>query len=153
MKKILLFLLFLLTLNCSLNKVSNTHGTRLIENKYSKIVVNETNKNDVRNLIGPPSTMSKFDDTWLYIERKKTNQTLFKLGKKKISKNNILVLKFNSMGMVSKKELLGLADMNNLKIEKKKTFKKYANESIGYNILSTLREKINAPTRRKSGGP
>ena len=153
MKKILLFLLFLLTLNCSLNKVSNTHGTRLIENKYSKIVVNETNKNDVRNLIGPPSTMSKFDDTWLYIERKKTNQTLFKLGKKKISKNDILVLKFNSMGMVSKKELLGLADMNNLKIEKKKTFKKYANESIGYNILSTLREKINAPTRRKSGGP
>ncbi len=153
MKKILLFLLFLLTLNCSLNKVSSTHGTRLIENKYNKIIINETNKNDVRDLIGPPSTISKFDDTWLYIERKKTNQTLFKLGKKKISKNDILVLKFNSMGMVSKKELLGLADMNNLKIEKKKTFKKYANESIGYNILSTLREKINAPTRRKSGGP
>ena len=80
------FFIFLFTLNCSINKVSNTHGFRFIETKYDKIILNKSNKNDVRKIIGPPSSISKFDDTWFYIERKKTNQSLFKLGKKKYQK-------------------------------------------------------------------
>ena len=82
--KYLLIVLLLFTYNCTLNKVSNTHGFRLIEEKYSKILINKTNKNDIRKLIGPPSSMSKFEDIWFYIERQKTNQSIFKLGKKKI---------------------------------------------------------------------
>ena len=74
MKKLLLFILLLFTFSCTVNKISNTHGFRLIEKKYDKILINKTNKNDVRNMIGPPSSKSKFDDTWIYIERKKTNQ-------------------------------------------------------------------------------
>ena len=88
--KYIFFFIFLFTLNCSINKVSNTHGFRLLETKYDKILLNKSNKNDVRKIIGPPSSISKFDDTWFYIERKKTNQSLFKLEKKKISKNNII---------------------------------------------------------------
>ena len=149
MKYILYLSLFLFTLNCSINKVSNTHGFRFIEKKYDEILLNKTNKNDIRNSIGPPSSISKFGDTWFYIERRKTNQSLFKLGKKKISSNNIIILEFNNMGMVSKKKLLDLSNMNDLKIAEKMTEKKFSQDNMIYNVLTTLREKINAPTRRK----
>ena len=148
MKNIFLIILFFFTINCSLNNVSNIHGYRFLETKTNKIVINKTNKNDVKKLIGPPSSESNFNDIWLYIERKKTNQSIYKLGKKKISKNNILILEFNSMGLVSSKKFLKLEDMNDIKIAEKVTNKKFKNESKIYDILSTIRNKINN-TRQK----
>ena len=148
MKNIILIILFFFTINCSLNKVSNTHGYRFLETKTSKIVINKTNKNDVKKIIGPPSSVGNFNDIWLYVERKKTNQSIYKLGKKKISKNNILILEFNSMGLVSSKKFLKLEDMNDIKIAEKVTNKKFKNDNKIYDILSTLRNKINN-TRQK----
>tara|TARA_A100001011_G_scaffold380984_1_gene448939 strand:- start:492 stop:944 length:453 start_codon:yes stop_codon:yes gene_type:complete len=145
----LLIILFFFTLNCNLNKVSNTHGFRFLDTKFDKIVVNKTNKNDVRKIIGPPSSISKFGDVWFYIERKKTNQKLFKLGKKKISKNYILIVNFNSKGIIVEKDLLDLNNMKDVKIAETKTLKKFEQDNFVYNILATLREKINAPTRNK----
>ena len=155
MKLLNLTFIFLFTLNCSLNKVSNVHGFRFIETMYDKIELNKSNKNDVRKLIGPPSSISKFNDVWIYIERKKINQSLIKLGKKKISANNIIILEFNTRGIVFAKEFLDLDDMNSIKIVEEKTMKKFNQDNLLYNILSTLREKINAPTRnrKKDGGP
>ena len=149
MKVYLFIFLFLFTLNCSINKVSNLHGYRSMEDKFEKIIPAKSNKNDLRKLIGPPSSVSKFDDIWFYIERKKTNQSLYKLGRKKISSNNILIVEFNSLGLVENKSLLDLDDMNDLKIAEKKTKKKFSQDNFVYNLLSTLREKINAPTRKK----
>ena len=40
--------------------------------------------------------------------------------------------------------------MNDIKIAEKKQLKKFDQDNLVYNILSTLREKINAPTRRKN---
>tara|TARA_Y100000816_G_scaffold65153_1_gene43273 strand:+ start:638 stop:1102 length:465 start_codon:yes stop_codon:yes gene_type:complete len=154
MRNLYLLIIFFFTLNCSINKVSNLHGFRFIDTKLEKIELNRSNKNDVRTIIGPPSSISTFDDTWLYFERKKTNQSLFKLGKKKISRNNILIIEFNNMGLVKDKVLLDLSDMNDIKIAEKKTKKDFSQDSFVYNLLSTLRDKINAPTRRKiDGGP
>ena len=149
MKNIYILFIFFLTLNCSINKVSNLHGFRLLEAKYEKILINKTNKNDVKKIIGPPSSISKFENTWFYIERKKTNQSLVKLGNQKISKNNILIVEFNKMGLVSEKTLLNLDDMNDIKIAEKKTKKKFSQDNFVYNILSTLRDKVNAPTRQR----
>ena len=112
-------------------------------------MINKTNKNDLRNIIGPPSSISKFGDLWYYIERKKTSQSLFKLGKKEIANNNILILEFNKFDVVIEKSLLNLEDMNDIKIADKKTYKKFKQDNLIYNILSTLREKVNAPTRKK----
>ena len=148
MKNISLIILFFFTINCSLNNVSNTHGFRFLETKTNKIVINKTNKNDIKKLIGPPSSVSNFNDIWLYIERKKTNQSIYKLGKKKISKNNILILEFNSMGLVSSKKFLKLEDMNDIKIAEKVTNKKFKNDNKIYDILSTLRNKINNTRQR-----
>ena len=148
MRNISLIILFFFTINCSLNNVSHTHGFRFLETKTNKIVINKTNKNDVKKLIGPPSSVSNFNDIWLYIERKKTNQSIYKLGKKKISKNNIFILEFNSMGLVSSKKFLKLEDMNDIKIAEKVTNKKFKNDNKIYDILSTLRNKINNTRQR-----
>ena len=149
MKNISLIFLFFFTINCSFNNVSNTHGYRFLENKTNKIVTNKTNKNDVKKLIGPPSSVSNFNDIWLYIERKKTNQSIYKLGKKKISKNNILILEFDTMGLVANKKFLKLEDMNDIEIAEKVTSKKFKNDNKIYDILSTLRNKINNTRQRK----
>ena len=122
MKKYILIFIFISTLNCTLNKVSNNHGYKLIEKKYDKIIIGNSNKNDVRKIIGPPSSISTFDDIWFYIERKKTNQSLIKLGKKKISKNNILIIEFNEIGLVSSKNILNQNDMNDIRVAEKKNF-------------------------------
>ena len=148
MKIISLVLLFLFTLNCSINKVSNTHGFRFLESKFEKVIINKSNKNDVRKIIGPPSSKSDFGDIWFYIERRKTNQSITKLGKKKLANNNIIIIEFNSMGLVSNKDFLKLEKMNDIKIAEKITEKKFGQNNKVYDILSSVREKLNAASRR-----
>ena len=122
MKKIIILsLFFLITLNCSKNKVTNTHGIRSIETKYDIIQINKSNKNDVRNIMGPPSSTSDFDDKWIYIERKVNSQSIYKLGKKKISANNVLIAEFNDRGVLISKDLLNIDDMNEILSDNKKT--------------------------------
>ena len=148
--RILFIIVFLFTLNCSTNKVSKTHGFRLIENKYNKLTLNENNKNDVKSIIGPPSSVSDFDrNKWFYIEREKTNQSIVKLGIKKINKNNVLILKFNDLGILINKKILNLDDMNDVKMVKNTTKKKFKQNNFVYNVFSSLREKINNPTKKK----
>ena len=149
--KILVLFIFLFTLKCSTNKVSKMHGIRLLENKYEKVELNTNNKNDVRNFIGPPSSISSFDNNkWFYIEREKTNQSIVKLGIQKIEKNNILILQFNKFGILVDKRILSLDDMNKIAFNKNKTEKKFKQDNFLYNVFSSLREKINAPTRNRN---
>ena len=56
--------------------------------KKVKNKINKTNKNDIINIFGKPSTISTFNDnTWFYIQTEKENQSFLKLGKTKIKKN------------------------------------------------------------------
>ena len=45
--RIFCFILFIFITNCSGNKVSNYHGSKLLDAKYKKLQVNVTNKNDM----------------------------------------------------------------------------------------------------------
>ena len=147
MKKILI-LLCIFIINCSGNKVSNYHGAKKLELKFSKIELNKTNKNDIIKLLGPPSTVSNFDkNKWFYIERLKSNQSLLKLGAQKIKKNNILLVEFNNNGLLKSKKMFDLNNMNDVKYLKKTTEKDFQNDSIIYGVFTSLREKINSPTR------
>ena len=149
--KILYIILLLFIINCTGNKVSNYHGAKLLDLKFEKIYVNKTNKNDLLKIIGPPSSISDFDQNkWFYFERLKTNQSLFKLGTQKIKKNNVLIVKLNKSGILEEKKLLNLDNMNDLKYFKKTTSKEFKKENIMYNVFSSLREKINAPTRNRT---
>ena len=148
--KILFILLFLFTLNCTTNKVSKNHGFKSLDQRFEKIVLNQTNKNDIISIIGPPSTKSDFNENiWFYIERRKTNQSLIKLGAKKIEKNNILMVEFNERGILKNKKLFDLNNMNDIKYVKSITQKEFKNNNFIYNIFTSLREKINAPSRKK----
>ena len=147
--KLLYLILFIFIVNCSGNKVSNYHGSKILEDKFNKIEINQTNKNDLIKLIGPPSTTSDFDKNKLYyFERLKTNQSLWKLGKQKIIKNNILIVEIDNSGILRSKKLLNLNDMNDLKYFKKTTKKEFEQDNIIYGVFSSLREKINAPAKK-----
>ena len=149
--KFILIIIFLFIVNCSGNKVSNFHGSKQLETKFNIIKVNKTNKNDLVKLIGPPSSVSDFDNNkWFYIERLKTNQSLIKLGNQKIEKNNVLIVQLDNFGVVREKKLLDLENMKDVKYLNTTTEKVFKNESILYNIFSSLREKINAPSKNRS---
>ena len=149
--RLLYFILFIIIVNCSGNKVSNYHGIKSLEAKYEKIEIKKTNKNDLIKIIGPPSTISDFDkNKWFYFERLKTNQSLLKFGKQKIKRNNILVVELDQKGIVKSKNILDLNNMNDIKYVKQITVKDFKRDSTMYNVLSSLREKINSPARKRS---
>ena len=142
--------MLLFTLSCSLNKVKNNHGILSLENKFNKIYVNKSNANDILSIFGPPSTKSEFDENiWIFIERKKSNQSIFKLGNQKIIKNNVAVLELNNKGILSSKKIYDINNMNRYKFSKNTTEKSYEKDSYIYGVLTSLREKINAPAKRK----
>ena len=149
MRILLLLIVFFITA-CTSNKVSKNHGFISLENKLNNITINKSNKNDIIETIGYPSSVSKFNSNkWFYFERKQTNQSLFKLGVKKISKNNILVIEFSNKGLVKSKKLFNHNDMNELNYVKNITEKKFEQNNTIYNIFSSLREKVNAPARNR----
>ena len=142
------FIIFIIIINCSGNKVSNYHGAKGLEKKYEILKLNKTNKNDLLKIIGPPSTISDFDENkWIYVERLKSNQSLLKLGAQKIVKNNILIVELNNVGILQDKTFLNLDNMNDIKYIKSTTGKNFQNKNFMYSLLGSLREKINAPLR------
>ena len=149
--KFIIIIIFLFIINCSGNKVSNYHGTKLLEAKYNEIEVNVSNKNDLLKIIGPPSTVSDFNkNKWFYFERLKTNQSLIKLGNQELKKNNILVVELNKKGILKNKYLLDLDNMNDLKYLKKITTKEFKNDrNIITGLLISFRERINAPMKNR----
>ena len=115
------------------------------------MIINKTNKNEIIKILGIPSTKSKFDnDVWIYIERKQTQSKLTNLGKMIIYKNDVLVLEIDNYGILKKKEFYNQKDMNNIKIAKDMTGKKFKKNSFIYNFLSSLRQKINDPLNKRA---
>ena len=149
MKYILILLVFF-TLSCSLNKVKNNHGVLSLETKINKIKINKTNQNDIIKIFGPPSTKSTFDNNiWIYIERKKSNRSVFALGTKKTVKNNVVVLEIDNKGLLKSKIIYDLNKMNKYKFSENTTQNTYEKNSYIHGVLTSLREKINAPSKRK----
>ena len=109
-----------------------------------KIQVNSTNKNDLVNIFGEPSTRSSFDnDVWIYIERKISN-THF-LGRRELVVNNVLVLEIDDLGLLAKIDFYDIDDMNKINFDKDLTNVTYGKKSFVYDFLSSMRQKINDP--------
>ena len=149
MKNLFIILLLILP-NCSLNKVVQHHGVHNLDKKQIKLTVNETNKNDIIKLIGPPSTKSTFDnDIYIYIERKTSTSKLSKLGKKDLLINNVLVLEIDKSGLLLSKKFFNKDDMRNIDFDRQFTAVNYSQKSFIYNFLSSLRQKIDDPLGKK----
>ena len=151
MIKILYIIFFsLIVTNCSFKKVVKHHGVPFLEKKQSSLVVNKSNKNDIRVLLGSPSTISKFDnDVWIYIERKQTQSELKNLGRMKTYENNVLVLEINNKGILKKKDFYNKDDMKNLKIVQSTTQSGFRKNSFIYDFMSSMRQKLNDPLKQR----
>ena len=150
MKKFIFLSLILWLSSCSLNKVVLHHGVHNLEKKQTKLKINFSNKNDIIQLIGPPSTKSSFDnDVYIYIEKKTSSSKLTKLGKKTLIANNVLVLEVNKSGILQKKTFYDKEDMQNIKFDDSITAVNYSKKSFIYNFLSSLRQKIDDPLGKK----
>ena len=149
MKKLLLLTLIFLS-SCSLDKVVQHHGVHNLEKKQAKLKINYTNKNDIIKLIGPPSTKSSFDnDIYIYLERKTSSSRLTRLGKKRLIKNDVLVLEINNTGILLSKKFYNKDDMNEIKFDENITGVNYSKRSFIYNFLSSIRQKIDDPLGKK----
>ena len=152
MFKILYIILFsLIVTNCTFKKVVKHHGVPFLEKKQESLIVNITNKNDIKEILGNPSTTSQFDnDVWIYIERKQTQSKLKNLGKMKIYKNNVLVLEIDNYGILRKKEFFNKDDMKNIKVVEATTEAGFRRNSFIYNFMSSMRQKINDPLGQRA---
>ena len=149
MKKILI-LSFLLLASCSLNKVVQHHGVHNLEKKQTKLKINYSNKNDIIKLIGPPSTKSTFDnDIYIYIERKTSSSKLSKLGKKKLLKNDVLILEIDKTGILLSKKYYNKNDMKEINFDENETSVNYAKKSFILSFIGSIRQKIDDPLGKK----
>ena len=152
MYKILYIILvcFILS-NCTFKPVVKHHGVPFLEKKQASLITNESNINDIKRILGNPSTKSKFDnDVWIYIERKQTQSKLSNLGRMKIYKNDILVLEINEYGILKKKNFYNIDDMEKIKITEETTEAGFRKSSFIYDFMSSLRQKINDPLGQRA---
>ena len=147
MKNIFYLILFIFfNTSCSFEKVVKHHGIHFLEKKQEKIKVFDNNKNDVKSILGPPSSSSFFDnELWIYIERKTTASELKTLGRKKILVNNVLLLEFDNRGLLVKKNFYDKENMKKIKITEGNTKVLSKKKSFIDNVITSLRQKINDP--------
>ena len=150
--KIFIIILAIFLTSCKLNKVVNHHGIHNLEAKSQELLINQTNINQIKSLLGPPSSTSYFDeDILIYLERKTSNSKLLKLGKKKLIAHNVLLLEINNRGMLVKKEFLNQDDLNKINFSKKTTNTINESQSFIYKALYGIRTKIDDPLGKKRG--
>ena len=129
-----------------MKKVVKHHGVPFLEKKQKQLIIDQSTSNDIRKILGTPSTRSKFDnDIWIYIERKQTQSKLRNLGKMKIFKNDVLVLELDNYGILKKKEFYNMEDMKKIKVAQDTTSATFTRNSFIYDFMSSMRQKINDP--------
>ncbi len=152
MHKFIIILILLLLSNCQRNAVINTHGVAFLDKKHKNLIINESNRNDVKEIMGHPSTVSTFDySIWIYIERTRTKGKLLKFGQNIINKSNVLALEFNDYGILKKKDFYNMDQSNKIIFTNTTTDTIAREKNVIYSFLSSLRQKINKPV--KKGNP
>jgi outer membrane protein assembly factor BamE (lipoprotein component of BamABCDE complex) len=153
MIKVTFFLiLYLLLNNCNLNKITKTHGIQYLEKKQNEVFLNQ-NKNEIRSILGPPSTVSTFDEnTWFYLEKEISGTKVTKLGKTELNKNNVLVLKFDNRGILVEKDFFDKNDLREIEFEKNTTTTDINKRSVIGQFLYGIKQKIDDPLGLKRKG-
>ena len=149
--RLFIIIIILFLSSCSLNKVVKHHGVHFLEEKQKKIEIFSNNLNDVRSILGPPSTKNSFDnDIWIYIERKTTVSQVRTLGKRKLLINNVLILEFDNRGLLVKKEFLNKEQMNKIKVSSNKTDVLTKKDTFIRSVITSLKHKINDPLGKRT---
>ncbi len=136
--------------NCQNNRVIKSHGIIFLDKREAILKVNQSNKNDVIEVLGEPHVKSISEkNTWIYIERTKTRGGVHKLGKNVFLNNNVLVVRFNQYGVLEEKLFYDKDKMRDHKFSQEVTENVVKKGSFVESFLSSLRRKMNANRKLK----
>jgi outer membrane protein assembly factor BamE (lipoprotein component of BamABCDE complex) len=125
---------------CSLTPNIKVSGVANLEKKQEVLVIGVSNKNDVISYLGESILKeSPGDDSWAYIE---TSEVKNIFGKKKIIKNNVLLLEFNQRGVLAGKHILNINDINKLDLDKDITNTNALNDSFSKKFFGSMRKRL-----------
>ena len=136
-------LIFIILIGCKLQEPLKTHGIIFLENRSKKLVLNESNKNDVIKIMGRRHIKEdEIDDSWIYLERILSKGKYHKLGRHILKENNILVLHFDRYGVLNKKKFLNKEDIKKLEFSEKITENELSEKSFVQKFLQTVKQKM-----------
>ena len=134
--------------SCSNQPSKISHNVQNLEKKFSLLTVKNNNKNDIIEILGD-TLLKEYPDekVWVYIETEGKNNFF---GKKTIVKNNVLILEFNSKGILESKKIIDIKKLTNLKLEEMRTESFAINESFSRKFFSSLRKRIENKTNSQA---
>ena len=135
-----LVLICLFLFSCSLTPNIKVSGVANLEKKQEALVIGVTNKNDTIGYLGE-TILKEYpgDNSWAYIE---TSEKKNIFGKKKIIKNNVLILEFNQRGVLAGKYILNINDINKLDLDKDITNTNALDDSFSKKFLGSVRKRL-----------
>ena len=141
--KIILFILFFILTNCQLQDPLKTHGIIYLENRSNKLVIGNTNKNDVVAIMGQPQIKDETNqNTWIYVERIISKGKFHKLGQHVLTSNNVLILDFDKYGVLINSKFVDKDDMNKVEFSKMETENELTKRSFVENMLQSIKQKM-----------
>ena len=140
---ILYLLVFIILISCKLQEPLKTHGIIFLENRSQKLVLNQSNKNDVIRIMGRPHIKEdEINESWIYLERILSKGKYLKLGRHILKENNILVLNFDKYGVLKNKKFLKKEDLKKLEFSQKITENELTQKSFVQKFLQSIKQKM-----------
>ena len=136
-------LIFIILIGCKLQEPLKTHGIIFLENRSQKLVLNQSNKNDVIRIMGRPHIKEdEINQSWIYLERILSKGKYHKLGRHILKENNILVLNFDKYGVLKNKKFLKKEDLKKLEFSQKITENELTQKSFVQKFLQSIKQKM-----------
>ena len=140
---ILYLLVFIILISCKLQEPLKTHGIIFLENRSQKLVLNQSNKNDVIRIMGRPHIKEdEINQSWIYLERILSKGKYHKLGRHILKENNVLVLNFDKYGVLKNKQFLKKEDLKKLEFSQKITENELTQKSFVQKFLQSIKQKM-----------
>jgi len=148
MKKTILIILIFLTFSCKLTPVNKISGIQNIEEKIKKIDVGKSNKNDIIEILGYSIVSEPNNENiWYYMEMQETRNFF---GKKKITKELVLVLEFDNRSILYKKEIYDSNNKNQIFFDEDKTVSRTIDKNFIKDFLSSTRKRLQSAKKSKN---
>ena len=130
-------LVFFFIFSCT--TIDELHGIDNLKIKSESLQVDNTNTNDVLNLIGPPQNIGiNNNNIWFYHE---VHQTRNKYGTKIITDNNTLRLEFNDLGIFKKVDFLDKKNLSKNPFDEASTISLGKDSSFLSSFLASMRQR------------
>ena len=129
-------LVFFFIFSCT--TIDELHGIDNLKMKSESLQVDNTNTNDVLNLIGPPQNIGINNNIWFYHE---VHQTRNKYGTKIITDNNTLRLEFNDLGILKKVDFLDKKSLSKNPFDEASTISLGKDSSFLSSFLASMRQR------------